>query len=70
MLSKLFILIIQFYKAAISPMLPATCRFKPTCSTYSLNAYKKYGAIRGTWLSIKRIGRCHPWGGHGYDPLP
>ena len=70
MLAKLIIYIIYFYKSAISPLLPASCRYKPTCSTYSIEALKKYGLIKGMWLSIKRICRCHPWGGHGYDPLP
>jgi putative membrane protein insertion efficiency factor len=54
----------------ISPLLGPKCRFTPTCSTYSIQAFKKYGLFKGIWLSIKRISRCHPWGGHGYDPLP
>ena len=69
-LSKLFILIIRFYQLSISPMLGQNCRYDPTCSQYSIEALKKYGAFKGGWLSLKRIGSCHPWGGHGHDPVP
>jgi hypothetical protein len=65
-----FILLIRFYQVAISPYTPATCRFYPTCSSYSLEALKVHGLLKGGWLSIKRIGKCHPWGGSGYDPVP
>ncbi|MDQ3550922.1 MAG: membrane protein insertion efficiency factor YidD [Bacteroidota bacterium] len=65
-----FILLIKFYQRAISPWLGASCRYTPTCSQYSLIAFKKYGLLKGFWLTIKRIGRCHPWGGTGYDPVP
>jgi uncharacterized protein len=65
-----FILLIKFYQRAISPWLGASCRYTPTCSQYSLLAFKKYGLLKGFWLTIKRIGRCHPWGGSGYDPIP
>jgi putative membrane protein insertion efficiency factor len=51
-------------------MLPMACRYTPTCSEYAEQAIKKYGVLKGTWLGMKRIFRCHPWGGHGYDPLP
>jgi len=51
-------------------MLGQNCRYDPTCSQYSIEALKKYGAFKGGWLSIKRIGSCHPWGGHGHDPVP
>ncbi|QIZ82771.1 membrane protein insertion efficiency factor YidD [Bermanella marisrubri] len=61
---------IRFYRIAISPMLPNRCRHIPTCSEYALEALQKHGPITGLWLSIKRIGRCHPWGTHGYDPVP
>lgn len=70
LLSQLLILLFTFYKYSISPMLPKACRFTPTCSTYSIQAVKKYGPFKGFWLAIKRISSCHPWGGHGYDPLP
>ena len=67
-----FILIslIRFYQRFISPLTPPACRFTPTCSQYMLEAIQKYGALKGTWLGIKRICRCHPWGGSGYDPVP
>lgn len=65
-----FIFLIRFYQVAISPFTPATCRFSPTCSSYSLEALQKHGVFKGTWLAIKRISRCHPWGGSGYDPVP
>jgi len=65
-----FILLIRFYQAAISPYTPAACRFSPTCSSYSLEALQIYGLFKGSWLAIKRIGKCHPWGGSGYDPVP
>lgn len=65
-----FILLIRFYQTAISPYTPAACRFSPTCSSYSLEALQIHGLLKGSWLSIKRIGKCHPWGGSGYDPVP
>jgi putative membrane protein insertion efficiency factor len=65
-----FILLIKFYQYVISPWLPNACRFNPTCSHYGLQAFKKHGFLRGFWLTIKRIARCHPWGGQGYDPVP
>ena len=67
-----FILIslIRFYQRFISPLTPPACRFTPTCSQYTLEAIQKYGALKGTWLGIKRICRCNPWGGSGYDPVP
>ena len=69
-MKSLFILLIRFYQRCISPLTPPACRFTPTCSQYTLEAIQKYGALRGTWLGIKRICRCHPWGGSGYDPVP
>ena len=63
------ILIIRIYQIFISPLTPATCRFYPTCSTYFIQALEKYGLIKGTYLGIKRILRCHPWNPGGYDPL-
>lgn len=65
-----FVLLIRFYQICISPFTPASCRFSPTCSHYMLEALKKYGLIKGSWLGIKRIAKCHPWGGSGYDPVP
>jgi len=54
----------------ISPYLPATCRYSPTCSQYSIEAIEKHGVLKGGFLALKRIGSCHPWGGSGYDPVP
>ena len=65
-----FIFLIRFYQVCISPLKPACCRFTPTCSQYALEALRKYGPIKGGWLALKRILRCHPWGGSGYDPVP
>ncbi|MFN5369852.1 MAG: membrane protein insertion efficiency factor YidD [Bacteroidia bacterium] len=67
---KLLIYIFTLYQRYISPGLPPSCRFYPTCSHYGIEAVRKYGALKGGWLSLKRIFRCHPWGGHGYDPVP
>jgi uncharacterized protein len=64
------ILPIKFYKYLISPMLPNSCRYTPTCSEYAIEAIKKYGLIKGIYLAIKRIISCNPWGGSGYDPVP
>jgi putative membrane protein insertion efficiency factor len=65
-----FIAVIKIYQWVISPWLGPKCRFSPTCSQYALEAFKKYGPLKGLWLASKRIARCHPWGGHGYDPVP
>ena len=65
-----FIALIKFYRACISPLKPPTCRFTPTCSQYGLEAFRKYGPFKGLYLTVKRILRCHPWGGSGYDPVP
>ncbi len=65
-----FILLIRFYKLFISPITPSSCRHIPTCSTYSLEAIQKHGAINGGWLGLKRISKCHPWGTSGFDPVP
>ena len=60
---------LQFYKSAISPLLQPSCRFLPTCSAYSMDAYKKFGVAKGTLLTAWRLARCNPWGGSGYDPV-
>lgn len=70
MLDRVFIGIIRFYQGAISPYFPATCRYNPTCSEYGVQAIKKHGPFKGGWLTLKRIGSCHPFGGSGYDPVP
>ncbi|MCL1891179.1 MAG: membrane protein insertion efficiency factor YidD [Coriobacteriia bacterium] len=62
--------LIRFYSRAISPALPPSCRFLPTCSEYALTAFQRYGFLKGFVLSVKRIGRCHPWNPGGYDPVP
>ncbi len=67
--------LLRFYRWAISPVLTALaggaiCRFEPSCSQYATEAVRKHGALRGTWLTLKRLGRCHPWGGCGHDPVP
>ena len=70
MLAKLLIGMIRFYQGAISPWFPPTCRYTPTCSSYAMEAVEGHGPGRGLWLALRRIGRCHPWGGHGFDPVP
>ncbi|WP_437921997.1 membrane protein insertion efficiency factor YidD [Sphingobacterium sp. LRF_L2] len=69
-LQGLFILIIRFYQLFISPFLGSNCRYTPTCSQYGKEAILKYGPFKGGLLAIRRILRCHPWGGHGHDPVP
>ncbi|MDR1723227.1 MAG: membrane protein insertion efficiency factor YidD [Tannerella sp.] len=70
LLAGILLLPIYFYKYCISPLTPASCRYTPTCSEYAVQAIKKHGAFKGFWLAIKRISRCHPWGGSGWDPVP
>lgn len=65
-----FVKLVRFYQLAISPWLGNNCRFDPTCSDYAIEALQSRGPLKGGWLAIKRIGRCHPWGGSGYDPVP
>jgi len=65
-----FLLLIKGYQNFISPLFPPTCRFTPTCSQYTVEALKKYGLFKGGWLALKRISKCHPWGGSGSDPIP
>jgi putative membrane protein insertion efficiency factor len=62
--------LVCIYRNAVSPLLGANCRFQPTCAAYAEEALRRYGAFRGGWLALKRISRCHPWGGSGYDPVP
>lgn len=68
--SLLLIAPVRGYKLWISPLLPAACRYTPTCSAYMIEAIEAHGALRGVWLGSRRICRCHPWGGHGWDPVP
>ena len=69
-LSYPFIALIWIYQKMLSPLIGPKCRFTPTCSHYAMEAFKKHGVFKGLWLSVKRIARCHPWGGSGYDPVP
>ena len=62
--------LVWLYRMVISPWLGNNCRYQPSCSQYAMQALREHGAFRGTWLAAKRIGRCHPWGGSGYDPVP
>mgnify|MGYP005717160963 FL=1 len=69
-LSFLLVIPIKLYQIIISPILGPNCRYHPTCSQYSIEAINKHGPFKGTWLAIKRISSCHPWGGSGHDPVP
>jgi putative membrane protein insertion efficiency factor len=62
--------LIRVYQVAISPVLPKSCRFEPSCSRYAFEAIERHGAIEGSWLALKRLARCQPFGNHGYDPVP
>ena len=70
LMTKLFILPILAYQYLLSPLIPSSCRFQPSCSTYTKEAITKHGVRKGIWMGIKRLARCHPWGGSGYDPVP
>ncbi|MBP5392199.1 MAG: membrane protein insertion efficiency factor YidD [Bacteroidaceae bacterium] len=70
LLTWLLIMFVRIYQRFISPLTPPSCRFTPTCSQYAVEALQKYGPFKGLWLALKRLLRCHPWGGSGYDPVP
>lgn len=70
MIARLFIALVRMYQYIVSPLLPGSCRFTPSCSEYGVLALRKHGAWRGGWLTLKRFLSCHPWGRHGYDPVP
>lgn len=70
MLSAPLLGLIWFYRHGISPFTPPSCRYTPTCSQYAAEAVRRYGPFKGGWLTLKRLARCHPWGGSGYDPVP
>ena len=70
MVARVLLMLIAGYRRGVSPFLPPACRFTPTCSAYAEEAIRKYGAARGSWLATRRLLRCHPWGGTGYDPVP
>ncbi len=69
-MKSLALAMIRFYKRFLSPLLPSACRFEPTCSVYTYQAIEKYGVIKGGWMGVKRISRCHPFHPGGYDPVP
>ena len=68
--TRLALTILRVYQLAVSPILPGTCRFHPTCSQYAIVAITLHGVFKGAWLTLKRIGKCHPWGQAGIDPVP
>lgn len=68
--TRLLLGVIRAYQLLLSPWLGSNCRYLPTCSEYAREALVSHGALRGSWLALRRIGRCHPWGGHGHDPVP
>ena len=68
--ANILILLIKIYQYTLSPFIGRNCRYTPTCSNYGIEAIRKYGAIKGGWLTIKRVASCNPWGGSGYDPVP
>jgi putative membrane protein insertion efficiency factor len=70
MVAKVMIALVRFYQGAISPLLPGSCRYSPTCSEYGVQALRKHGAWHGGLLTLKRFLSCNPWGGHGHDPVP
>lgn len=70
LLTALLLLPIYFYQRCISPLIPPSCRFTPTCSEYAVQALRKHGPLKGLYLTVRRLLRCHPWGGSGYDPVP
>lgn len=67
--SAIIIVIVRIYQYGISPYFPDACRYQPTCSQYMVDSIKEWGVLKGTWLGLRRLSRCHPWGGHGWDPV-
>lgn len=70
LIRRLLLLLIRVYQIVLSPLLGPSCRFQPTCSAYAMECVERFGALRGSWLALRRLLRCHPLGGHGYDPPP
>nr|WP_310524587.1 membrane protein insertion efficiency factor YidD [Polymorphobacter sp.] len=70
MISRVLVLPIRLYQVTLSRILPPSCRFAPSCSAYAITALQRHGPLKGGWLAVRRIGRCHPWGPSGYDPVP
>ena len=69
-MKRILLWLIRGYQLILSPVIGANCRHEPTCSRYSFQAIERFGAIKGVWLTLKRVGKCHPWGTWGYDPVP
>jgi len=67
--ARCLVLLVRLYQITLSPLIGGQCRYRPTCSEYAIDALHEYGAARGSWLAFRRILRCHPWGGSGYDPV-
>lgn len=70
MLARLLVMLVRGYQVAISPLLPPSCRYSPTCSQYAIDALRRHGAAKGSWLALRRLCRCHPFRPGGYDPVP
>ncbi|WP_420141449.1 membrane protein insertion efficiency factor YidD [Sphingomonas sp.] len=70
MIARPLILLARFWQIGPSRLIPPTCRYQPSCSAYAIDAWTRYGAVKGSWLAARRLLRCHPWGGCGYDPVP
>ncbi|HEX4738878.1 MAG TPA: membrane protein insertion efficiency factor YidD [Allosphingosinicella sp.] len=70
MIARALILVAQAWQKGPSRVMPPSCRYQPSCSAYAITALRRYGALRGSWLAARRLARCHPWGGSGYDPVP
>lgn len=70
MLAKFLVLLVRGYQTTISPLLPPSCRYTPSCSEYAVEALQRYGALKGSWLTLRRLGRCHPFRQGGHDPVP
>lgn len=70
MIARAMIAIVRAWQIGPSAVLPPSCRYQPSCSAYAIEALRRYGALKGGWLALRRIARCHPFGGHGYDPVP
>jgi len=70
MFARILVALVRGYQIAISPLLPPACRYTPSCSQYAVEALQRHGALKGSWLALRRIGRCHPFRAGGYDPVP